>query len=103
MAHTVLLLLRMLQTYMTFLHAVPLLAADTARRAVELIKASLLAAMLKLCLQRLLPAVLVKTDCQSAAGMPLLMGCCISLPNVSYITIHSTAHCTCDLEHSYRA
>ncbi|KAA6426324.1 MAG: VPS54 isoform 2 [Trebouxia sp. A1-2] len=37
-AHTVLLLLRMLQTYMTFQQAVPLLAADTARRAVELIK-----------------------------------------------------------------
>ena len=37
-AHTVLLLLRMLQTYMAFQQAVPLLAADTARRAVELIK-----------------------------------------------------------------
>ncbi len=37
-AHTVLLLLRMLQTYMIFQQAVPLLAADTARRAVELIK-----------------------------------------------------------------
>ncbi len=39
-AHTVLLLLRMLQTYMTFQQAVPLLAADTARRAVELLKVS---------------------------------------------------------------
>lgn len=102
-AHTVLLLLRMLQTYQTFLHAVPLLAADTARRAVELIKASLLAVILKLCLHRLLPAMLVETYCQSAAGMPMLMGCCISHPNVSYIIIHSTAHCTCDLQHSYRA
>ncbi len=37
-AHTVLLLLRMLQTYMAFQQAVSLLAADTARRAVELIK-----------------------------------------------------------------
>lgn len=39
-AHTVLLLLRMLQSYMTFQEAVPLLAAETARRAVELLKVS---------------------------------------------------------------
>ena len=37
-AHTVLLLLRMLQAYMTFQEAVPLLAAETARRAVDLLK-----------------------------------------------------------------
>lgn len=37
-AHTVLLLLRMLQSYMTFQEAVPLLAAETARRAVDLLK-----------------------------------------------------------------
>lgn len=39
-AHTVLLLLRMLQGYMAFQDAVPLLAAETARRAVDLLKAS---------------------------------------------------------------
>ena len=39
-AHTVLLLLRMLQGYMTFQEAVPLLAAETARRAVDLLKVS---------------------------------------------------------------
>lgn len=37
-AHTVLLLLRMLQAYMTFQQAVPLLAAETARRAADLLK-----------------------------------------------------------------
>ena len=37
-AHTVLLLLRMLQSYITFQDAVPLLAAETARRAVDLLK-----------------------------------------------------------------
>ena len=41
-AHTVLLLSKMLQSYMTFQEAVPLLAADTARRAVELLKVDLL-------------------------------------------------------------
>ena len=39
-AHTMLLLLRMLQSYMIFQEAVPLLAAETARRAVELLKVS---------------------------------------------------------------
>ena len=39
-AHTVLLLLRMLQAYMTFQEAVPLLAAETARRAVDILKVS---------------------------------------------------------------
>lgn len=41
-AHTVLLLSKMLQSYMTFQEAVPLLAAETARRAVELLKVHLL-------------------------------------------------------------
>ena len=39
-AHTVLLLLRMLHRYMAFQEAVPLLAAETARRAVDLLKVS---------------------------------------------------------------
>ena len=42
-AHTALLLLRMLQAYMTFQEAVPFLIADTARRAVDLLKVSPLA------------------------------------------------------------
>lgn len=37
-AHTVLLLLRMQQTYLSFRGAVPLLAAETARRATDLLK-----------------------------------------------------------------
>lgn len=40
-AHTVLLLLRMLQGYMTFQGAVPLLAPETARRAVDLLKVTI--------------------------------------------------------------
>ena len=39
-AHTALLLLRMLQSYMTFQETVPSLVAETARRAVDLLKAS---------------------------------------------------------------
>lgn len=40
-AHTVLLLLRMLQGYMTFQGAVPLLAPEIARRAVDLLKVTI--------------------------------------------------------------
>lgn len=47
-AHTVLLLLRMLQAYMTFQEAVPLLAAETARRAVDLLKVTSLLETIKL-------------------------------------------------------
>lgn len=47
-AHTVLLLLRMQQTYLAFRDAVPLLAAETARRAADLLKVGVAASVHRL-------------------------------------------------------
>ena len=69
MAHTVLLLLRMLQTYMTFQQAVPLLAADTARRAVELIKVTFSLIARTAALQTL-PSATTASHARASKSMP---------------------------------